>query len=1517
MTTYNTTVTADSPTLYWPMDGITNGGSGSDTGWTASRSAAVAWTTGIGGVATGAPTFNNSSTYIFYQKTGTNTTIFNSGTWSIELWFKRANNTDVNAYRELLNCYDSSNRNQVAIYGNDNTGKVSFWYSFKGAARTKLDGPVISDTNWHHAVATSDGTTVRFYVDGVQVTSTGVASTGDMSTVQPIWLGAYGTGTNSENWDGAIDEVAVYTTALSLSRVQAHYIAGGGVVPNVTVTPPAMNMGPITNPVPPVAGLSTPYTATPPAATLSLSLSGAVGGLRYADIADADNYNTLYNSTVSIPALGVGMDAPLIKFEDISVPSGQYPTVAVMNVYGSSWQYISAPTVSVYRVTSNWSESSGTASNVSYDSSVVCSSQATAVSGTVSIDITPIAQAWARGAANYGVIVIHSSTSATIRSRESADSRVPTLAVAYGPGVAVNVAPPAMSIILGMATPPTTSLGYGVTNAVPASTMSVATAGVDFSVSTNLTVAVPASTMALDLRGGTSALPDYMAQPFPMTLGLYGPGSPSVFIAVPTLVSAPPMTLSLDTVPATIDLTTNVLKVAPIMGMSLAAVGIYDEAHDRYFNILPSTLDANDIWYKLDEASGATANDSSTGGLTGANNVQNGSYVNVTPILDGPQLRKGVHFTGTPDSWLKVGPYATSGNLDYSSDMAVTVEFSIRTTATDGVVFAGTGYTHQLQNADGPLITGNEVRLEAGNLVIATKDGKTKVRKFISDGQWHHIVIAMPSGDQFTAGDGYLTGAEPHYVMIDGDHVLVRYGSFVFNSVHSGGEEWLPLTVMARPTTLVGSDWRMNGFLAGDLSNFIVRIDNYIDATTAQSVYYEWSDANVIKPTPMTLALEAETPKVKGSVKKMLALYGLPWTLSYGSNGSTQTTMYNYMDVLTGMVIENLGGNVNLQSRLGGIRYWPAPQPFMIDDYFVIPVSIFGNLNNDDSSAQSISGTLNADAEQYGGAFINDETGGKRFINLQEDLSVDVVDEYDVITVVNYPWERVMDESAGAENYIVPFHGAGWDQGDWEQARDDFRDSLMEAVYDGANMWIGDYYAAMHLGFIQGYDIHDFGRWGGVATEPNAPGRSGQVPRLQIITGKYPTRQTDVSTPGNGSFEYNLAAQNLDNAHLPVGNKSNLVGSGKGDYFAYPQANFYRRITALVPDLTDLPGNDYAAWVEGWNVDEWIPNGNFVAWDILRRPNGLQLGDNVSMQNIWMGTKFFGQTSAVTSLSFPTARVAITSAQPDGICGTVVSREQEFYYGPNGTVFNNPYKDNALTIAAERGTIVRGRPIGGRVFIEMMGTDWGRGYIGEDTNKQRWHGSSPAEQGGAYSTWDYDSRREMELKNSITVQSMHMSDKEGAFSVQSKTTYFFSYSNELTTMNLHLPMTYRGLHWLSKAPELVPGEARVFASAMTVSLTTPNATLDKTSSPASQVLGAMRLDLQLRQPANYADGNVEERTLPMEMSLDMRGLGRVVSVPPMSLTVTTMSPSLKVAADTVTVFLDEGRNITLFLKEDN
>jgi hypothetical protein len=118
---------------------------------------------------------------------------------------------------------------------NNSTPATGGTYSVGGNANTYAPSPLAVNA-WTHLAATFDGTSVRLFVNGVQVTSR--AQTGALTTsagLLTIGYDSYG-----EYFTGLIDEVRVYNRALSVGEIQsdmATAVGSGG--PRLTITQPA------------------------------------------------------------------------------------------------------------------------------------------------------------------------------------------------------------------------------------------------------------------------------------------------------------------------------------------------------------------------------------------------------------------------------------------------------------------------------------------------------------------------------------------------------------------------------------------------------------------------------------------------------------------------------------------------------------------------------------------------------------------------------------------------------------------------------------------------------------------------------------------------------------------------------------------------------------------------------------------------------------------------------------------------------------------------------------------------------------------------------------------------------------------------------------------------------------------------------------------------------------------------------------------------------------------------------
>ncbi|MEM7033589.1 MAG: LamG domain-containing protein [Chloroflexota bacterium] len=91
-----------------------------------------------------------------------------------------------------------------------------------------LTGDTINDGNRHHLAFVRDGTTGQnnLYIDGqLSVTSSKVFTAGFASATDPVTIGWLDfSETSTFNFNGTIDEVAIYNDALSAINVAEHYV---------------------------------------------------------------------------------------------------------------------------------------------------------------------------------------------------------------------------------------------------------------------------------------------------------------------------------------------------------------------------------------------------------------------------------------------------------------------------------------------------------------------------------------------------------------------------------------------------------------------------------------------------------------------------------------------------------------------------------------------------------------------------------------------------------------------------------------------------------------------------------------------------------------------------------------------------------------------------------------------------------------------------------------------------------------------------------------------------------------------------------------------------------------------------------------------------------------------------------------------------------------------------------------------------------------------------------------------
>jgi PKD repeat protein len=232
---YVATVAADGATDHWPL-GEASGTTGfADIGGN-DLTIGSGVTRGSGGAITGDPntstTFNGTSA----SAAATQRLEQSPNTFSIEAWFR----TTSTAGGKILG-FGNTNTGTSGTYDRhiymDTSGRVLFGVTETNQRRVIQSGTGFNNGQYHHVVATLSNDGMALYVDGT------LRATRASTTVGPNYYGYWRVGGDS-TWSGAqwfngrIDEVAIYPTALSAAQINNHWSVGttGGGPANVPPT---------------------------------------------------------------------------------------------------------------------------------------------------------------------------------------------------------------------------------------------------------------------------------------------------------------------------------------------------------------------------------------------------------------------------------------------------------------------------------------------------------------------------------------------------------------------------------------------------------------------------------------------------------------------------------------------------------------------------------------------------------------------------------------------------------------------------------------------------------------------------------------------------------------------------------------------------------------------------------------------------------------------------------------------------------------------------------------------------------------------------------------------------------------------------------------------------------------------------------------------------------------------------------------------------------------------------------
>ncbi|THG30798.1 LamG-like jellyroll fold domain-containing protein [Naasia lichenicola] len=225
LSSYATTILNDSPTSYWRLGESTTtvadlaGTNNAVATSTVTRSQAGALANDTD---TAARFSGSSSSYV-----STQTAVLPPNTVSVEAWFKTTASTRGKIVGFGNVASGSSTNNYDRDITIDSSGRLSFGVR-SGTATVSVSSSASGYNNgaWHHAVATVGSAGIKLYVDGVQVASR-TDATAAWWTYPGYWrIGGDTASAGSSYFNGTVDDVAVYSSALTAAQVSSHYTAG-------------------------------------------------------------------------------------------------------------------------------------------------------------------------------------------------------------------------------------------------------------------------------------------------------------------------------------------------------------------------------------------------------------------------------------------------------------------------------------------------------------------------------------------------------------------------------------------------------------------------------------------------------------------------------------------------------------------------------------------------------------------------------------------------------------------------------------------------------------------------------------------------------------------------------------------------------------------------------------------------------------------------------------------------------------------------------------------------------------------------------------------------------------------------------------------------------------------------------------------------------------------------------------------------------------------------------------------
>lgn len=249
-----------------------------------------------------------------------NSTLNPQGPFSVEFWARAT--SDANTYEIPVGDFGGYG-NSSGWHFYQSPGTPGYWiWNVPSAGQFIQTVPVVKN-QWTHVVGVYDGTHLIFYVNGVATAT--VSGSGFLAnSANDLFIGG-DPPTGWGNWEGYVDEVAIYTNALSYMQVTNHYAVGLA--------------GFAARPDPPLVLVDAGEAATDPA-SLSVNAGSTATFDPIVTGATPLAYQWYQNGV-----LEPGQTNSLLSFSASSSDNGSTYYAIVTNIYGSSTSEVATLTV--------------------------------------------------------------------------------------------------------------------------------------------------------------------------------------------------------------------------------------------------------------------------------------------------------------------------------------------------------------------------------------------------------------------------------------------------------------------------------------------------------------------------------------------------------------------------------------------------------------------------------------------------------------------------------------------------------------------------------------------------------------------------------------------------------------------------------------------------------------------------------------------------------------------------------------------------------------------------------------------------------------------------------------------------------------------------------------------------------------------------------------------------------------------------------------------------------------------